>query len=139
MQIGKCRVKLHTYQDLPKVNVTPAEVVILQRAHLKNANGEVVSEVVLTGEVERLPRDEKRRLLQIYGPKLVETAFPGDMPRMPERFMDIGIAPSSYVEPQPEQDKAMEPMPSDNPPVEEPPPQPPSRKRKFTPTPMPAE
>lgn len=74
-------------------NVTPAEVVLLRRLHGNDATVEfeLVAEPVKRGSVEEI-----ERLRDFYGVsaenlKLLDEAFPGHSPKLPETFAEIGV------------------------------------------------
>jgi hypothetical protein len=61
--------------------VTYAELIVLQFLHGEQA----VSDVFECGHEEREPRDEKQRLMVIYGAPLINNLFPGHMSQLPEK------------------------------------------------------
>lgn len=103
MQIATCRVRLSELSDVPYTGLTPAEALLLEKLHHKNANGQVIHGARLTADERRNDAQEIDRLKQKYGPKHVLPLFPGAAPRLPETFAEIGleVAPSEYVEPAP--------------------------------------
>lgn len=115
MPICDCRVHLDKLHDLPKVGVTPAEVVLLVSQFHKQKgdmpihdmqwhkvttpklddkkkivrNGEdntAIMEVVEVKTVKREAHQEIGRLKSRYGAKKVELIFPGANPNLPQSF-----------------------------------------------------
>lgn len=98
MQIAECRLKLNrSGDDIPKRNVTPAEVMLLRAAFHQQAGGDPVSGVKVTGSVQRTDAQEARRLKQVYGRIKVRSGsggavpvadhlFPGTSPTLPDAF-----------------------------------------------------
>lgn len=100
MQLAKCRIYVNEGHDVPGVNITPAEVLVLRRIHLHNVKSDPVKHLVVTGEVKgRSNAAEKRRLLGKYftrnkqGTPYVDLVFPGDSPQMPETFDGVWPMP----------------------------------------------
>lgn len=115
MPICDCRVHLDKLHDLPKVGVTPAEVVLLVAQFHKQKgdmpvhamewhkvttpklddkkkivrNGEdntAIMDVVEVKTVKREPHQEIGRLKSRYGAQKVEALFPGANPTLPQTF-----------------------------------------------------
>lgn len=92
MQLAKCLVSLsgNRNNQVLRTNVSAAEILVLRHVH-----GEAsVSEVVVTGTVERTNIEEKALLCEKYnrpGKDKVEKLFPGIDPRMPMTLKDASI------------------------------------------------
>jgi len=76
-----------------KRNLTPAEVVVLQRIHSPDA---VVDVVLQSGQSDNDNTTEIDRLRATYGTtkdgaKTLEELFPGHAPKLPTSFKEIGI------------------------------------------------
>lgn len=103
MQIANCRMKLNSLgSDILKVNVTPAEILILNEGFEKAVNGMAVKEVEVLGTVDRSDETELARLRRRYanlrpggareGQNVVNKLFPGVNAVLPQTFAKIGIA-----------------------------------------------
>lgn len=98
MQHANCFVRLGGKLDheIYKVNVTPAEVAVLQYIHGKDG----VVKVQLTSGNDKTPHAaEAERLRGIYGAAPFEATFPGAHPQLPTTFGDIGVAVIGDEEP----------------------------------------
>lgn len=75
--------------QLPKENLTAAEIVVLK--HLHGQDG--VVDVSRTRETKRQHRVEVERLRSTYGDKAVEACFPGasSMTRLPKTLAEAGL------------------------------------------------
>lgn len=103
MQIAKCRLKLDQKgSDVPLMNVTPAEVLVLRRGHEGNAGGDAISGVEIIGEVTQSDAEEVSRLSRKYDNlrvknsegkdvSVVSLLFPGVGNKLPQTFAEIGI------------------------------------------------
>jgi len=87
-------------QTVPKFGVTPAEVAVLREIH---GNAAVFDIYPLDEDVERTSREERSRLLEIYGKppgsreaSAVEVLFPGAAARVYESFDELEIDDSFY-------------------------------------------
>lgn len=103
MEVGNFRLKLDKFSDVPIRRATPAELMVLRRAHEINVGGDPISDVEVCRDIEQSDRDEKSRLLRKY-PRLkvrppgadkdvgvVELLFPGESPRLPQSFQETGV------------------------------------------------
>jgi hypothetical protein len=89
MQICKVSVNLGgktAHQVIGKL-VTVPEIQVLQHIH----GVESVFDIVLEGEIHRLPAEEIERLSHSYTPKTVKEVFPGVAPKLPQVLADIGL------------------------------------------------
>lgn len=98
MQTASARLKLSEHGDVPIDELTPAEAVVLNKAHETNAKGVAVHAVVLGPEVQRTDKQEIQRLREKYvsmrdktGASVVEKVFPGEAPALPKTFKEAGI------------------------------------------------
>ena len=90
MQTAKVTVRTSDLQSIPRSGVTPAEVVVLRKIHFAGANGEVISNVLVTGELTpEKAREEFTRLGGRYGKKVVEALFPGHSKNLPATFIEL--------------------------------------------------
>lgn len=87
-------------QTIQKFGVTPAEVAVLREIH---GNAAVFDIHPLDDEVERTSREERSRLLEIYGKppgsrelSAVEYLFPGAAARVFETFDELELDDSLY-------------------------------------------
>lgn len=101
MQTANCWVALggDTGNTVPKFEVTPAELAVLQLIHGSDA----VFDIVPGADVNRSNRDERSRLLATYGkpegsrePSAVNVLFPGIAARLPESFDELDIDESFF-------------------------------------------
>jgi len=72
--------------DVHKVDVTPAEALLLVAEHHANAGGDPISELKVTGEVDREVTDEVNRLKTKYAAKKVDALYQGAIPTLPTDF-----------------------------------------------------
>lgn len=102
MQLANIMLALggNTGQTVPKFGVTPAEVAVLREIH---GNAAVFDIQPLDDEVERTSREERSRLLEIYGKppgsremSAVEFLFPGAAARVYEGFDELEIDESFF-------------------------------------------
>ena len=87
-------------QTIPKFGVTPAEVAVLREIH---GNASVFDIQPLDEDVERTSRQERSRLLELYGKppgsremSAVEYLFPGAAARVYESFDELEIDESFF-------------------------------------------
>jgi hypothetical protein len=87
-------------QTIQKFGVTPAEVAVLREIH---GNAAVFDIQPLDEEVERTSREERSRLLEVYGKppgshelSAVEFLFPGAAARVYENFDELELDESFY-------------------------------------------
>lgn len=104
MQQAKCTLVLDIFKNsIPLKDVTPPEAVVLRRAHQKNAGCDPVQNIVLTGMVSHSASEEMARLRRKYKAKKFEEAYPGENPKLPETFQEVGysvpLPPKPIVEP----------------------------------------
>lgn len=101
MQIATCWVALggDTGNTVPKFDVTPAEIAVLQLIHGSDA----VFDISPGPDVNRSNRDERSRLQAFYGkpegsrePSAVNVLFPGIGARLPETFDELEIDESFF-------------------------------------------
>lgn len=105
MEVARIMLKLNEKTVIPKIGVTPAEVLVFQSAHHVAAGGNPVSNVVIIGDANRTDTLEHQRLLSTYpllthlpeGAKeavpVVSSLFgvrPGSQ-KLPRTFKEIGI------------------------------------------------
>ncbi len=100
MQLARCRVKIDRDTDVPKVDITPAEALVLLTAHSAAAGGKVITELELTGETGRSDAEELNRLKYNYGnlkhrvgdkdQQTVSTLF-ARFNKMPQTFEEVGL------------------------------------------------
>jgi hypothetical protein len=104
MQIANCEVRLFgdIANSIPKQNVTPSEVALLQAIH----GSESVIRVNQTGADRRSHKEEYERLSIIYGETrtnsgelLLQKIFPNSFDiKLPVNFSDIGVSVMEYIE-----------------------------------------
>lgn len=96
MQLCDCKIRLGGGPNivLDKINVTPAEILVLQRIHAHDA----VEDVRPTRMTKRAHIEERDRLLTIYKAKVIQEMFPGAAPSLPATLKDIGIDIEPSVE-----------------------------------------
>lgn len=100
MQTANCYVYIDSDKgtSVPKDGVTVAEIAVLQRIH----GADAVHDIEPTGEIERSHRDERNRLVEIYGRSTVEddtgrpisvvqALFPGAAARVFTSFDEIDV------------------------------------------------
>lgn len=95
MELANCIVALggDTQNTVPKFSVTPAEVALLLAIH----GDQAVSEIEVTGTVERRNTEEADRLLQHYpardesGNLLLQVVYPGRQPILHQTFADLQL------------------------------------------------
>jgi hypothetical protein len=99
MEVGNCRLKINKLgSDVPKNTVTPAEVQVLRKAFFESANGDPITEIEVFGTTKRSDANEVQRLRTRYGSlkpgkdakAYVETMYPGETPRLPQTFEELG-------------------------------------------------
>lgn len=73
MKLYKCKVRIHgeVKDEVRKKDVTGAEIRVLRKLHGDDA----VLEVTETGKIVRTEQDERDRLSQAYGEKVVAELF----------------------------------------------------------------
>lgn len=87
--------------DVPKYNVTPAEVQVLTEGFRDAVGGNPISDLVITGTVKRSSRKEIERLTREYGSlsikvddrkiSVLSRCFPGMNARLPMSFDEVGV------------------------------------------------
>lgn len=102
MQVGNILLSLagDSGNTVAKYEVTPSEVAVLQHIHGDDA----VNDIEPVGEVERSHREERQRLIEIYGRNQdgrfvcpsVEALFPGAASRLFDRFDELPLADDQY-------------------------------------------
>lgn len=98
MQTATVWLELNDLHDVvKKEHVTPAQAVMLRSQFGVKVEGESqpISPLVhvhINGEVARTASEEYSRLCKIYSPKVVKDSFPGDNPRIPMTFAEVGIS-----------------------------------------------
>lgn len=101
MQTATCWVALggDTGNTVPKFDVTPAEIAVLQLIHGSDA----VFDISPGPDVNRSNRDERSRLQAFYGkpegsrePSAVNVLFPGIGARLPETFDELELDESFF-------------------------------------------
>lgn len=80
--------------QVPRQGITPAEILVLR--HVQGAE-DAVSDIVLTGTVERNMHEEMARLAAFYGDRKVKELFPGVSPRIPTTLEEIGVTPKAIA------------------------------------------
>lgn len=100
MELAKCFLRLSRFTEVPKYNITPAELLVLQAGHSGNAGGDPISSLELIGQDGRSNEAELARLKNNYGNlkhredgKDVPTVgylFRGQGFALPQRFSDLG-------------------------------------------------
>jgi hypothetical protein len=102
MQTAKVTVRTSDLQIIQRSGVTPAEVIVLRKIHFHGANGEVISNVLVTGELTpEKASGEFTRLSARYGRKHVEPLFPGHAKNLPATFKDLNPPVTLIDEPLP--------------------------------------
>ena len=91
MQKAKLILKLNVFNTVPLVDVTPPEAVLLRRIHEKPGNEDALQNIVVTGDVSVRSADEAQRLRSRYPKDAFTKAFPGDMPKLPTTFEEVGL------------------------------------------------
>jgi hypothetical protein len=100
MQVAVCHCWLNQHQNVPKFNVTPAEVVILRMAFTPRFGADPVIGLKLVGTSKRTKTQELKRLRNLYGglknpankkesivdrlfpqPELIPDTFADELPR----------------------------------------------------------
>lgn len=101
MQLAHCWVALggDTGNTVPKFDVTPAEIAVLQAIHGSDA----VFDIVPVNDTNRSNREERSRLLAFYGKpagsrevSAVDALFPGMSARLPETFEELELDESFF-------------------------------------------
>lgn len=99
MQIGVCRVRINQFTDVPKLRVTPAELVVLTTAYGKSAGTDPIFDLKVVGEVKRSSDDELERLKRQYGglknpdnkkQSVIDALFTGHAFKLPMTFEQLG-------------------------------------------------
>jgi len=82
MKIYKATVRLSGSNDneVPKIGLTAAEIIILRRLH---GGDDAVIRVVETSKDQRSHAAERERLKRLYGDEIVGKIFPGDYSDLP--------------------------------------------------------
>lgn len=87
--------------QVPKYNVTPSEVHVLQLLHGSDA----VNEIEITGDEKRTSKQERERLVHIYAQPqpngerrspAIDTLFPGVAARLYENFSEMDLEDHVY-------------------------------------------
>lgn len=110
MELGNIVMKISKMDTIPKMAVTPAEVVILshkEHGHFNNVGGFPLTELKVLGDApalswnteegiftevkgkKRSDSEEVTRLSRTYGKKKVEACFPGVSPKLPQTFAEV--------------------------------------------------
>lgn len=99
MQLANAWLRVHKDGTVPLYDITPAEAVVLNTAHLKNANGIAVSQIEITKDITRANAIEIQRLRGRYpmlrdtkNTCIVDVVYPGVNPTLPKTFKEAGIA-----------------------------------------------
>lgn len=95
MELANCIVALggDIQNTVPKFNVTPAEVALLLAIH----GDQSVTEIEVTGTVERRNAEEAERLMANYparnedGALLLQVIYPGRSPVLHQTFADLQL------------------------------------------------
>lgn len=92
---------------MPKVGVTPAEVVVLRTLHQNAIGRDPVTDYTDVKDVNRTSEEELNRLRSIYGGTLLNGKtlvlthlYPGDSPTLPQKFSEVkvpGLEPAKPV------------------------------------------
>lgn len=102
MQTAKVTVRTSDLQTIPRSGVTPAEAIVLRKIHYHGANGEAISNVLITGELT--PDQEAKEFARLsgrYGRKHVEALFPGHSKSLPKTFAELSPPLTLIDEPLP--------------------------------------
>lgn len=100
MQIANAWLRVHKDGTVPIRDITPAEAVVLNVAHLGNANGVAVTGITdVRDDTSRSAATEIKRLREKYPiltdskkQNVVEKTYPGVNPTLPKTFREAGIA-----------------------------------------------
>lgn len=102
MQTANAWLRIHKDGTVPIRDITPAEAVVLNSAHLANANGVAVTGIVDVKDVDRTAAAEIKRLREKYPfltdskkQNVVEKTYPGVSPALPKTFREAGIVTPS--------------------------------------------
>lgn len=91
--------------NVRREGVTPAEASILRKMFGKKIKGEPkptnpFTHLDITDKADkRKDVDEYQRLVMRYGDKVISDAFPGENPKFPQTFADVGLEESKEAEP----------------------------------------
>lgn len=100
MKLAELRIRLDkTGWDVPLVDVTPAELMLLVAEHHANAGGDPVLDLKETGEVERTATQEVERLRMKYAANKVKALFQGAIPNVPQTYDEAKKAGIGFVLP----------------------------------------
>lgn len=94
METAEALVTVHPDCQVHKRGLTPAEVLVLHKMHFQNARGQVITNLTVTGSVDRHPAEERERLRLAYTGRLanknaIDAIFPDPIPRLPESFAEV--------------------------------------------------
>lgn len=93
MQQANGWLKLNQFgSNVPLTAITPAEAVVLQKAHERNAGGPPLQNLVVVVDLPITVSVELSRLRQKYGVKFVDFLYPGNLPTLPQTFKEAGFA-----------------------------------------------
>ncbi len=104
MQVANILLAIGGEKDntVPKFGITPAEVAVLRVIH----GDDSVTEIQPTGDIERRNREERQRLVEVYGRRVdgtrhaapaVDALFPGAAARVFETFEELEMDSSFYA------------------------------------------
>lgn len=99
MQIANCFVSLNNLgSNVPKVGVTPAEIVVLRTLHQHAVGRDPITDISDVKEVNRTSKEELERLRLTYGGTVLNGKtpvlthlYPGDSPTLPQKFSEVNI------------------------------------------------
>lgn len=93
MQLASVRIIVGK-NSVTRKKVTPPEVALLVAEHHKKAGKMPIEDITLGDKIQVDPRQERNRLVAIYGAEKVNALFPGAIPTFPKSFrqaMSTGI------------------------------------------------
>jgi hypothetical protein len=96
MQMYRCVVRLAgtVNNEVPKPSVSAPEIAVLRSMHGPDS----VVRISKTVMDKRPHREERKRLILLYGAGKIEKLFPGEFSRLPVRLEDLGDAPAAPAE-----------------------------------------
>lgn len=113
MQVANVWLQLNELgSNVQLKRITPAEALIVRKLHGVKVEGQTkptnpLSHIdILKEDVKRDNEAEYSRLAKKFGNKVVETAFPGENPKLPQTFAEAGF--ENTDEAAPKEGKAME-------------------------------
>lgn len=105
MQVANCYVIIgHKNSNVPRIKVTPAELVLLVDQWKDKAGRHPVHNLEVVGEVKRTNETERARLRAMYGkppgakkddPYKIDRLYPGVNPQYPKTFEETGLLEAS--------------------------------------------